>query len=71
LGEGTEKQHPTAHGAQHHKATQLSVALTQQESKKDRSHRQTVNAVQNSAQSGQPQPKGAQQVIQRSGGQPQ
>lgn len=70
-GEGAEKQHGPADGAQHHKAPQLSLGPAEEKEKHGAPHRQAVQGVQRPCQPGEPQAKGAQQVIQQPGGQAQ
>lgn len=71
LGEGAEKQHRAAHGAQHREAPQLPLAPPQEKEKRRRPHKEAVGRVQRGGEAGQAQPKGAQQVVQHPGGQPQ
>lgn len=71
LGEGAEKQHRAAHGAQHREAPQLPLTPPQEEEKRRRSHKEAVDRVQPGGEAGQAQPEGAQQIVQHPGGQPQ
>lgn len=71
MGEGAEEQHRSAHGAQHHEAPQFAAAPLHEKGEGGRACRQTVGRVQQSDEPGQPQPEGAQQIIQRTQGQTQ
>lgn len=70
-GTRAEEQHRATDGAQHHEAPQLSLGPEQEKSEHRASDDQAVQSVQKARQPGEPQPKGAQQVIQQPGGQPQ
>ncbi len=71
LGEGAEKQHRAAHGAQHREAPQLPPAPPQEKEERGRPHKEAVGRVQRGGEAGQAQPEGAQQIVQHPGGQPQ
>lgn len=70
-GKRAEEKHRAAHGAQQHKAPQLALGPAQEKQEHRASNGQTVQGVQRPGEPGEPQPEGAQQVIQQSGGQPQ
>ena len=71
MGESAEKQHRAAHGAQHHKAPQFSAAPLHEKGEGGGACRQTINHIQQGGQTGQPQPEGAQQIVERPQGQAQ
>ena len=71
MGEGAEEQHRSARGAQHHEAPQFSAAPLHEKGEGGGACRQTVGRVQQGGEPGQPQPEGAQQIIQRTQGQAQ
>ena len=71
MGEGAEKQHRAAHSTKHHKAPQLPAAPIHEKGEDGGACCQTIGRVQRGGQPGQPQPKGAQQIVQRTQGQAQ
>ena len=71
MGERTEEQYRAAHGAQHHEAPQLPAATLHEKGESGGACRQTINHIQRGGQAGQPQPEGAQQIVQRTQSQTQ
>ena len=71
MREGAEKQHCAAHSTKHHKAPQLPAAPIHEKGEDGGACCQTIGRVQRGGQSGQPQPKGAQQIVQQPDRQPQ
>jgi hypothetical protein len=70
-GQQTEKQHCAPRGPQCHKAAKLPAAPFHQEGEGGSPCQQAVPCIQQCGETGQPQPEGAQQVIQDSERHPQ
>lgn len=70
-GKGAEIQHRAPQRSQEHKAPELALGPAQQEEEHGPAHRQAVGPVQKAGGPGGPDPEGAQQVVQQTGGQPQ
>lgn len=71
FGKRAEEKHRAADGAQHYKSPQLAIGAAQKKQEHGASDGQAVQGIQQPRELGEPQAKGAQQVIQQSDGQPQ
>ena len=71
VGKGAEVQHGSPDGTQQGKTTKFPIGTFQQKTKACPAQKNTVAAVQQRDEPGQPQTKGAQQIVANAHGQPQ